>query len=1109
MRKIILLIFLVLRPGHVLAQEPTSGTLAIVVLEQTNSLPEAFVDLLTVELSKAPEISLLEREEVKMILKEQALNLSMAEVSSATIVQAGKILSAQTILLLQREGDEKEVALRARLLHTVLGMRLLDTSLVVGTTVEGLKGSAAQLARSVSQNVARMQIDLEQIQMVGLAPFVSEELAQRWDYISELLPRAIERNLTLYPGVVLMERSSAGTLMEERDLAQGLPQSVSASQILVDGGYRIDPKQQTIFVALRARREGREILAISLQGNLSDIESLGREAADQLHGVLNADIGAAMDRSVEAALLAAEAERYIKREDRRRALPPAEAACALSPENLEYQELLFRSLRGMLDFEVTDSLTPDEAQLLAAYARRSAQLSERIMSLSAGRDYALSGASLGSIREVLEKTQHQDRFQSIHSEFWALHWDHLERIIAQIPPHENFSHLVAEHELLNESCQAIALTRNLDEAIEWAKEIALRQAEVLTELVTSSAPKPPMWGNQPFARKCALKQLPVLLKKNFALPPQSEDELRQRQLIETFVPVDEAAWAKVERGLNEVLELSNPYLRAGALDASFTLHKLKKEKDWPRIQQLVDLYIQQIGAADQPDPWLFTKMQFAADPAASEIIERQILEKIFEWEARQPQYIPVQTGRPVIIGSPEWVWAGLRLSELMARQSDLEKAQSLIDRLVPMMSKYNSSASKSLAAQKARLQQKYGTPGQPATQPPTQRLTRAKDAETSHGLKVNRVLSILDPIFKRPDFERIEFRRLLFSETEAIVVICVDRYDRYGIVRLTRDTFQYKSHQISDEALPLDTLLGWYREENEMGPSVALHGDDVYLGFVHAGIMKFAADGTISRMTEENGALPSDNIRDLQRIGDKLYAFAQSIEQKERGSAVIEVDLLTSQSQIILSSISEKTDIRKLDAPLQSIVADAENNRLWILTGGDSRSPNYLQWYDTQSGTLHNETDEMLNKFLGQTSAFSSQPRRLTLWNHSLMIYNGRGLFLWDTENRKGEKLAYEYYDGTFPSKWQVPSKHGLSDAQHVYRPDRLLCYCDKRLLFFTENKREGVFISSDLFPRVPGPREWYYKHGTVEIHDLVPYGSTIYILTPGVIYSVGGIDAL
>lgn len=354
--------------------------LAIVDLDHAKSVPSAFLDILLVELSRHPGIALLERDQIALILKEQELNLSLTgDVKPSAIVRSGRILSADAILMLRNDGDSEDaIDLRLRLVDARHGLKLLDSSQTIESRAAGYEEKSKLVAASVLQHTKRMNVDPDQLLLVGVSTFKSEEMARRWDWLSDVLPANIEQNLALYPGISLIERTVTRPLTEERAISSDLPAAITASAILLDGAYRIDRTREAVLLSIRATRDRHTVFETTTEGSLNQIEQFCAQVTRMVVGKLRAGRGqGSMDAAVEAKMLAAEAASYLSRNEHSRALPPAESAHALMPQSLEYSQLIIRALMG--EKLSPQAMVGDEQIRLAKSRFRVANLAERIM----------------------------------------------------------------------------------------------------------------------------------------------------------------------------------------------------------------------------------------------------------------------------------------------------------------------------------------------------------------------------------------------------------------------------------------------------------------------------------------------------------------------------------------------------------------------------------------------------------------------------------------------------------------------------------------------------------------------------------------------------------
>jgi hypothetical protein len=122
----ILFIFLGFSVSTGLSQDHQQSRLAIIDVGAKDKVPDPFLDVLMAAFNKYPDVALLERTEINKLLREQALNLSL---SNTDWIRAGKLLAADSFLMLESTSAEAKAFLRCRLVDTHYGFKLWDTSL--------------------------------------------------------------------------------------------------------------------------------------------------------------------------------------------------------------------------------------------------------------------------------------------------------------------------------------------------------------------------------------------------------------------------------------------------------------------------------------------------------------------------------------------------------------------------------------------------------------------------------------------------------------------------------------------------------------------------------------------------------------------------------------------------------------------------------------------------------------------------------------------------------------------------------------------------------------------------------------------------------------------
>ena len=339
---------------------------AIVDVGSKAEVPASFLDLLTVELSKQPDVELLERTQVRKLLHEQVLKLTMAgNIDSKEAVNVGRLWATDAFLMLEAVTTEtRSASVRVRLVETRQGLKLSDFTVELPPAQE-YGAFCARIARRVTTRLSHVSDSSRPVLYAGVTTVSSEEPSARfWDYLSETIMSGLERQLAQYSGVVVLEREKTGNLNIERTLTTGLPEKLRAAAVVIDGSFSLDRKAgpDKVVIYIRCRDAKGELFEQERTASATGIETACRELA---HAIVQRFIGRSagdLDVDAEAQLLVAEAEHCLRAGDGVRAVGPAEAALALAPSNLTYKLLLLRSLGLLAEHYV--NIEPDPNELL-------------------------------------------------------------------------------------------------------------------------------------------------------------------------------------------------------------------------------------------------------------------------------------------------------------------------------------------------------------------------------------------------------------------------------------------------------------------------------------------------------------------------------------------------------------------------------------------------------------------------------------------------------------------------------------------------------------------------------------------------------------------------
>lgn len=392
--------------------------LAIVDVGSGQRVPVEFVDFLTLALGHEPQVALLERGQVEQILREQSLEMMLAGTNA---VRAGKLVAADAFLMLELQTNQ---TVRVRLVDAHYGLKLWDTMFALNTSANDSEERAQALAKGTVFRLANFTCGTDTPRTVSISAFRSEEMSKRWDWLGETLAAGVEQQLALQPGIVVMERARTRPLIEERELTEGLPESLLASTVIVDGGFRIPHAEgkNVVTVTLRCRRNNADLFTMDVDGSLANLPELQGRCVQKIMAAMRgkSDCGS-MDPVAEADMLATEASALMQ-DDPKRALHLAEAAASLVPGATRYQSLLIGAYSKWLGATPEEYLTYslhglDVMEGLVGSNREFTQEMYNFLGGVAGKvNWPLSG----SYRSEMALPENRERFRELGDAFWRV-----------------------------------------------------------------------------------------------------------------------------------------------------------------------------------------------------------------------------------------------------------------------------------------------------------------------------------------------------------------------------------------------------------------------------------------------------------------------------------------------------------------------------------------------------------------------------------------------------------------------------------------------------------------------------------------------------------------
>ncbi|MDT8389681.1 MAG: hypothetical protein RRC34_04130 [Lentisphaeria bacterium] len=1002
-------------------RKPAGGLrLAVVSLEGGAPVPAIFSDLLLVELNDKTDLHLLERQEVTRVLAEQELSLmTRGAVDADSAIQAGKILAADAILILENENHSEKPLLRTRLVDARYGLKLFDGSLALPENPDGYETITDQVAGRAIRHLRRVNVPPDQLLMVGVSSFRNDDLSNKWDWLSDEIPRVIEQNLALYPGVALLERKATAPLSEERDIASGLPEALQTSAVILNGSFRLSNGGKSVSVHVEARRGnavvGEETFATPLDGVGAGCMAAAKTLLEKLREV---GTGAPMDALEEAEILAAEACAYINRHEANRGLPAAEAALALVPDSFDYMELVITSIIGSGGVLDNGRRDVEDPRLLLPYHRRAAWLARKILltcpvppypitTVEEKRQGTLHVVAPGYASKALTPLYHVrkhpgyydgGRTDVLYEELWEL----FEAARARYAGRPRRLAGLIFHFSSNNGAHAIQRAGSIEEAIRRTDELVKLELETFHAL-------PRTRGN-----------IPLYALQDFY------------GALCTFWKEDKAAGTKGLAYLTELQNSEDSSLRSQALKYGLYFYK-SIVPNHDKRQELAAAYVEAAKEAAWPDLGPVLNGQYDEDEAESERIKLRFVQEILD-HAFENGYAG---------DSFDGLGSGSRLlAEDLERHGKPEEALNYLQRMADIYKPRKYDRWQTMVDAMDKLKARHPN------------LAGADKNRKVAGVKL---LLRADGIALPGHDGKINFCRFVPADDQVIIMVFPSAptvtSDAYGAIRVDPET----SHvSLVAPITPLrhpewkspGRVFSWY-------PRVTLTGDELHMGCEGTGVTTIGADGSVTRLHMDNG-LTFNGVGGIAQLGDWLFSIT-GVEYSPL-QAVVGINRKTGEKRVICSSREIRpSDKAKLLVP--GIVADPERNCLWFITvgiGTESVRPSAsrdLYRYDPE--TDHREIIPAAEEGLRRIGLRATPPATGELMRVSgdnLVISGVTGICSFNIETEQSQVAGVR--DPGNGEQWDHPGTFFYGSS--FFRvTDGLAGISEDRLIHFQSGKRE------------------------------------------------------
>ena len=1039
--------------------------LAIVDVGGADKVPATLLDLAVVELGKQPSLALLERADVNRRLREQSINL---RTSGAQAVQAGRLWAVDAFLMLEleRKTNQQSSALRIRLVDTRYGLKLWDTFWPVETNAPA---QAGRLAAAVVARLTKLTCRANEPITVAVSAFRSEEISHRWDWIADSLGTGLEQHLGLLPGVVVLERARTRPLSAERDWADGLPESLRASQLVVDGAYRIRRENgvDTLAVTVRCQRNGQTLLDINLTGSPSELGGLCREVARRVGVVLGETDCTAMDPVVEAEALALEAQAYIiDGSAPERALALAEAASALAPANGRYHLLQLISLtkvfgntvgpgsahwlrdpkdRSPLPYYLEAIREAERAQNLVEKLLRNPPSDQVLLGVHGTEsDFAIYnwwGGCLGTLA-----SESMVAFEAVADASAREEWVNLRSSLLRLfnacgdAARTKSGYVYAEH--LANAHGAIGLCATPAEAIAMTKFTWLECAR--------------LFCNDPDRSGIGFSLIPpASFKSRFTGGRWQNDPQADVQYGEC---------------LEEMTQNENPVIQATAELALIDRSRLatgpdsyaKAQGHWERLSAVLrkDL-LPRYGHAGSGFNIIafiarspFLNCRLAADDPGDAALKARYGEPIAE-AILQPRAAPLVF---------EWIDFITDTADNLHRSGNSQRAIQLLETAFEILGNWSNQGvfrARELLREIRRRQTSAVTNATP---------TSKSAWNITECLTTNSLRQLGVPV-------TAQWKSLSASGTGWVIFYTDD--SGAGIIHVDAQ-FVPTRHQHYRGALrfrprPESHFEGAY----SACPAVVEQGGDSYVGVLGEGILAFRTNSEPVRWSESTG-LPGNHVVALGALNDKLYAI---IGATETSSGLVEVDPTTGVGTTLASARSKMPKNEIDGRPLFALLTDESHRRLLILAGG---------------------VMDVSYKLVKPCELFSFDPvslviDRVALDKSDFHIGCAPGSYM--KRSGGGILIGGIVQFVRLSDDLKLISHQQISDLNYAYYPrmailgDSLACAYRNELLLFKPRAPKPEYLSDQL----TGPK---WPAGTA-IKDVASNGKMLLVLTPDALWRI------
>ena len=214
-------------------KDKKASRIAILPGQGERAPSELIIAMLEEALSQETGVVLVERAEVRKILREQELSLLFAAENLRERIAVGHLLKADLLVFLEEHREGKIPCVQVRICETGQGLRLLSRPIPLSGDAEA---DIEVMLKRISYGRRKHVEGIREV--CAIPPFVSNDLTHEFDHFQRAMAHVIEQYLLQQRGVVVVELQEARTIAKEQLLSGDTGRVQHAMPLFVMGEYR-------------------------------------------------------------------------------------------------------------------------------------------------------------------------------------------------------------------------------------------------------------------------------------------------------------------------------------------------------------------------------------------------------------------------------------------------------------------------------------------------------------------------------------------------------------------------------------------------------------------------------------------------------------------------------------------------------------------------------------------------------------------------------------------------------------------------------------------------------------------------------------------------------